>query len=520
MQKPKRNCPFCASASEKVVTHFDLEEDKPLIDAMRAYKEDWDAADGVCTSCLSHAHQQLQQKLLNTETHQGDWFSVLPTPLRLNADPELSGKGVTICFIDSGFYPHPDIEKRILLIRDMHRPERAKKYFLDEVHENAWHGTMTSVVCAGDGKSSQGIYSGIASGASLVLLKVTDDNGHISGTAITKALKWVVKNHKAYGIRIVNLSVTDDEEHSFHESEMNEVIQKLTEMGITVVAAVGNDTNAPILPPASLPDVLTVGGLDDQNTLDPFQKTLYHSTSGSTIDGLLKPEIIAPAIWLAAPILPNSEVQKEAKALFDQFQAASGQAKTDFLEQIKSKKLLSPHYQHADGTSFAAPIVCSIIAQMLEANDKLSPSMIREILFTTARPLGHENNIRQGYGVVQAGHAVMQAKNEEHLEGAHSSPIIDIPKGKIHFYFHNHDAKTVVVAGDFNGWSVNDLKMNKKKDGFWQADLAIPEEGDYSYKYVVDGESWLTDPLNVYREDDGFSSFNSRFFINHTPSSN
>ena len=507
-----KECPFCGASGKQLVTQFVLEQDQTLIDALHEYREDWNATDGVCTMCLNHAHEHLQHKLLNTETSEGDGFGVLPTPLRLNANPKYTGKGVTICFIDSGFYPHRDIEERILLIRDINKPKRSKKYFL-ESHENAWHGTMTSVVCAGDGQSSQGIYRGIASGASLVLLKVMDENGHISGTAITKALRWVAKNHKSYGIKIVNLSVTDDEERSFHGSEMSQVIESLTEKGINVVAAVGNDMNAPILPPASLPDVLAVGGLDDQNTLDPLQLTLYHSTSGSTIDGLLKPEIIAPAIWLAAPILPNSEVQKEAMVLFEKLQDAEGQTKTMYLQQIKDKKLISPYYQHSDGTSFASPIVCSIIAQMLEANPKLTPSMVREILLTTARPLAYENNVRQGYGTVQAGHALMRAKNEKHLSGASTSPIIDIPNKQIHFYFHDHNAKTVTVAGDFNEWSVNDLSMKKQKDGFWHVALPMPKKGDYTYKYVLDGKIWSTDPLNIYRVDDGYGSFNSRFFV-------
>ena len=513
MTHKSEKCPFCGTSGVHLFTNFDLEQDRPILDAMRSYEEDWNATDGVCTQCLNNAHERLQNKLLNTISSEGDGFGVLPTPLRLNAHPRYNGKRVTICFIDSGFYPHPDIAERILLIRDVTRPRRNKNYF-SEPHENAWHGTMTAVVCAGDGASSGGLYRGIATGASLVLLKVTDEDGHISGTAITKALHWVDKNHKAYNIKIVNLSVADDEEHSFHRSEMAKAVQSLAKKGIMVVAAVGNDINAPILPPASIPEVLTVGGFDDRNTLDPLQQTLYHSTSGSTVDGLLKPEIIAPAIWLAAPILPKSDMQKEALALFKKLNEARGSTKTDYLKLIKDKKLLSPYYQHSDGTSFAAPIVCAIIAQMMQANSELSSSMIREILMTTARPLMNENSVRQGYGVVQAGHAVIMAKNEKHHGWMPSSPIIDMVNNQIHFYFHNHDAKTVTLAGDFNLWDANNLPMNKKDDGFWHLVLAVPSKGSHNYKYVIDRTNWSPDPLNLFRIDDGFGSFNSQFFVN------
>ena len=42
--------------------------------------------------------------------HAPNRFGVIPTPIRLNANPEYSGKGVTIAFLDSGFYPHPDLD--------------------------------------------------------------------------------------------------------------------------------------------------------------------------------------------------------------------------------------------------------------------------------------------------------------------------------------------------------------------------------------------------------------------------
>jgi len=127
--------------------------------------------------------------------------------------------------------------------------------------------------------------------------------------------------------------------------------------------------------------------------------------------------------------------------------------------------------------------------------------------------LVHENSVRQGYGVVKPGHAVMRAKNEEHYGWMNTSPIIDIANKQIHFYFHNHDAKTIALAGDFNAWSVKDNCMKKQADGFWQVVLAMPPKGAHVYKYVVDDDNWSTDPLNFYRVDDGFGAFNSLFFV-------
>src|SRR6266487_6586508 len=67
-----------------------------------------------------------QMKPSNSSTHDHQHspnrFAVVPTHIRLDADPNYSGKGVTIAFLDSGFYPHPDLlepESRILAYRDL-----------------------------------------------------------------------------------------------------------------------------------------------------------------------------------------------------------------------------------------------------------------------------------------------------------------------------------------------------------------------------------------------------------------
>ncbi|MFT8131105.1 S8 family serine peptidase, partial [Salmonella enterica] len=72
------------------------------------------------------------------------------------------------------------------------------------------------------------------------------------------------------------------------------------------------------------------------------------------------------------------------------------------------------HYQHVDGTSFAAPIVASVIAQMLEANPTLTPAAIKNILISTADRIPNATVIRQGYGRLNAHRAVDYAKDEHH----------------------------------------------------------------------------------------------------------
>src|SRR6266550_8057034 len=66
------------------------------------------------------------------------------------------------------------------------------------------------------------------------------------------------------------------------------------------------------LAPACSPAAISVGGLDDQNSTDRARRGMYRSSYGPTVDGLQKPELIAPGIWVAAPILPHTPTAAEA----------------------------------------------------------------------------------------------------------------------------------------------------------------------------------------------------------------
>ena len=99
---------------------------------------------------------------------------VLSTPLRMDADERFTGRGVTMAFLDSGFYPHHDLTKpqnRILAYHSLVAAE-GDKTTLETPDPSSWHGMMTSVVAAGNGGLSNGFYRGIAPDAKVVLVKL------------------------------------------------------------------------------------------------------------------------------------------------------------------------------------------------------------------------------------------------------------------------------------------------------------------------------------------------------------
>src|SRR5439155_11450706 len=63
-------------------------------------------------------------------THSQNRFAVVPTALRLGIDTDRTARGVTMAFLDSGFYPHPDLTRlvsRIVAYKDIANPRATLK---------------------------------------------------------------------------------------------------------------------------------------------------------------------------------------------------------------------------------------------------------------------------------------------------------------------------------------------------------------------------------------------------------
>ena len=362
----------------------------------------------------------------------------LPVPVRMDADERFTGRGITIAFLDSGFYAHKDLiepKNRILAYHNIVNPTDDLTA-LQNSDVASWHGMMTSVVAAGNGHLSEGYYRSIASEANVVLVKI-GKTGRIPEINIETGLRWVFANKDKYDIRIVNISAGGDFEQPYLQNSLCQLVEEVVKAGLMVICAVGNAglmPGHPVLPPASAPSSIAIGGVDDQNSLDRARRGMYRSSYGPTIDGLQKPEVIAPGIWVAGPILPHTPTADEARlyALLDSAGDAElreiilAHAAVDkaiyeardlpvsVLRQLITIKLregnvINQHYKFVDGTSFAAPIVSSIIACMLEANPKLTPQQAKRILIDTAERVDGVEVDRQGWGVVVPRKAVEMA---------------------------------------------------------------------------------------------------------------
>jgi 1,4-alpha-glucan branching enzyme len=81
------------------------------------------------------------------------------------------------------------------------------------------------------------------------------------------------------------------------------------------------------------------------------------------------------------------------------------------------------------------------------------------------------------------------------------------------FAYVSRRARSVTVAGTFNGWipTANSLQRRALApspgaaavpDSLWYALVPVPR-GRHRYKFLVDGSRWIPDPANPDRTSDG-----------------
>jgi subtilisin family serine protease len=105
----------------------------------------------------------------------------------------------------------------------------------------------------------------------------------------------------------------------------------------------------------------------------PGQITPF-SSKGPTVDGRIKPDIAAPGMTIASAV--NSF---DVSYLLGGSNYAQSIAKFTFTKNNREY-----YYAEASGTSMSSPMVAGIVALLLQANPKLTPALIKNIIFKTA----------------------------------------------------------------------------------------------------------------------------------------
>jgi serine protease AprX len=228
------------------------------------------------------------------------------------------------------------------------------------------HGTFVAGIAAG---SAPG-YAGAAPNAKLVSLDVMDDGGSGYTSDVIKAAQWILANKDRHNIRVANFSLHSANMSRFYDDPLNVAINKLWFGGVVVVAAAGNYGNADGpsgVPhsPGNNPFVITVGAADlgDNAGIGNDTQAAW-SAYGRTPDGFWKPEVCASGRYMVGPVPASSTLAAE-----------------------RASSLKSDGYIELSGTSFAAPVVAGIAAQLLARNPGLSPDQVKGALMESARPV-------------------------------------------------------------------------------------------------------------------------------------
>jgi serine protease AprX len=237
------------------------------------------------------------------------------------------------------------------------------------------HGTHVAGIIAGDsdnrslGDANKGRFSGVAPGANLVSIKVSDDDGNTSVLDVIAGIQFAMDHKAEYNIRVLNLSLESTVEESYRTDPLDAAVEAAWFDGIFVVAAAGNHGpggDAVSHAPGNDPYVVTVGAVDDQGTKEiGDDEPATWSSRGTTQDGFNKPDIYAPGAKIVSTLAPNS-------------------AYSDLCASCVSG---DGEYIRAGGTSMAAPMVAGAAAIGFQLMPSLTPDRIKALLRDSDRPL-------------------------------------------------------------------------------------------------------------------------------------
>jgi serine protease AprX len=321
------------------------------------------------------------------------------------------GSGAVVAVLDSGAdLNHPDLAQRFwinsaedldsdgrLSLTDKNGLDDDGNGFIDDVvgwdFESAdndpspnlfesgrarGHGTHVAGIIAGDG--SNGVATGVAPGAELMILKIS------SQRSVWSAMQYALTN----GADILNMSIGWTQSLSPDLTTWRDVVDNLTDSGVLVVAGAGSGGRAPLVhapapeditTPGRVPRAFTVAAataptehawLDPVATFSSVGPISWQSVRGfgdyPFPPGLMKPDVTAPGVNITSTMIGGSYVAKS-------------------------------------GTSMAVAHVSGVAALLLEQDPTLLPHELAFQLRETAWRFSDPNDVR-GWGRVDALKAV------------------------------------------------------------------------------------------------------------------
>jgi PGF-pre-PGF domain-containing protein len=284
-----------------------------------------------------------------------------------------NGAGIKIAILDTGIdATHPDLE----YLDDNVTPKvTVAVNFTDDNSADDFfgHGTHCAGIAAGTGKASGYLYRGVAPGAYLWNVKVLDHSGSGYDSWIISGIQYAALGpdgveNTGDEADVISMSFGADMNGDGTDS-ISTAVDWATDRGVVCVAAAGNSGPSmfTVGMPAVARKVITVGATTKTDTMAGF------SSRGPTADYRLKPDVVAPGVYIVAP-------------------RASG---------TSMGYPVNDYYTSASGTSMSTPHVAGAAALLLQTHPDWNPIMVKSALMGNAKVLENVHLWEQGAGRIQ-----------------------------------------------------------------------------------------------------------------------
>jgi serine protease len=246
-------------------------------------------------------------------------------------------------------------------------------------NDDNFHGTHVASTIAEATNNSEGV-AGLAFGCALMPIKVLDSEGLGSFFDVAEGVDFAVNFTQGGNkpVKVLNLSLGGDGT----SLTLERAIDRAVEAGIVVVAAAGNEGSGSISFPATLPNVIAVGGLDASKRRAPY------SNFGPELD------VVAPGGDINRDDDNDGNPDGVLQQTFDPDTAFFFGRFDDFA------------YFFVTGTSQATPHVAALAA-LLVRQGITDPAAVQAAIEQSAEDLGspgRDNNF--GHGLIRPSEAL------------------------------------------------------------------------------------------------------------------
>ena len=313
---------------------------------------------------LVEAHVIEASDFLGPHVARSDWAFAMTGAEDLRA-MGLTGKGVTVCLVDSGIdLLHPDFAHLHLVAWKDFVNLRSTPY------DDGGHGTAMAGLIAANGS-----LHGVAPDVSFLVVKVINSAGFGSSAEVADGIRFCLDpfGDGTRGADLISISL-GSKNPLFIATDVSRAAQLALDRGVFVIASAGNNggaiDNTDVEIPASNPLAIAVGAVDSGGRIARFSSI---GADANRTDPNRKPEVVAPGVQVIT--------------------TARG-----------------AHYVTSSGTSPATAIAAGVIALLLQARPGLKPAgstanilllkwaLVRSSTAGPGQILPHD--ARYGYGII------------------------------------------------------------------------------------------------------------------------